>query len=98
MRLRARSAKPPSCGSKSGCQAAMRQALLRGSGPELRPARPDGAQALAEPGPRPRLDFPVAGGRLPTRGLEVLEPGVSLLDEQELFGFKRSGHGCTPHV
>src|SRR5882762_3188552 len=98
MRALARSAKPLSSGSKSGCQAATRRARLRGGGPELRAARPDRAEPLRESGPRPGLDLAVADGRLGTRGFEVLEPGVSLLDQQELFGFKRSGgHGCTSH-
>src|ERR1035437_2413026 len=103
MRALARSARPPSRGSKSQSQEALRQATmrrapLRGRRPELRPTRPDGAQPLGEAGPGPGLDFAVADGRLPTRRLEGLEPGVRLLDQQEFLRLKRYGHGCTSHV
>ena len=48
--------------------------------PELGAARADGAQALVETCPGPRLDLAVARLRLAARRLEVLEPGVGLLD------------------
>ena len=67
--------------------------LLGGADAELRRRcrlqllllRPDRPQPLVEPGPRPRLELLVADLELTPRGLEVLEPGVRLLDQQELI-------------
>src|SRR3954454_601553 len=56
--------------------------------------RPDRAQPLMEPRPRPRLDLPVADLELTARGLEVLEPGVRLLDEQELVRVAVARHNA----
>src|SRR4051812_2304738 len=46
--------------------------------------RPDRPQPLMEPGPRPRLELLVAHLQLTACGFEVLEPGIRLLDQQEL--------------
>src|SRR4051794_13654758 len=62
-------------------------------GAELRALRPDRAQPLAEACPRPWLDLVVAGLGLRPRRLEVLEPGVGLLDHQQLLGFSSGFHG-----
>src|SRR4051812_23720567 len=94
MRVRARSARPRS--------ATRRRARRRG--PKLRRRgrlqflllRPDHAQPLMEPGPRPRLDFAVADLRLTARGFEVLEPGVRLLDQQELVRVAVARHAESP--
>src|SRR5262249_56171655 len=64
-----------------------------GRGLELRALRADGAQPLAKACPRPRLDLFVARFGLSPRRLEVLEPGVGLLDQQELLGFTCRCHG-----
>src|SRR5262249_13621332 len=58
--------------------------VLRGRGAELRAACSDRAEPLRQPGPGPRLDLPVTRRGLAARRLEVLEPRVALLDQQEL--------------
>ena len=50
------------------------------------------AQPLHEARPGPRLELAVAGRRLAAGRLEVLEPGVRLLDHQQLVYFAL-GHG-----
>src|SRR5690348_10765834 len=77
MQARAPSARPRS----GGCR------------PELRAARLDRAEALREARPRPRLDLAVSRRRLRPGRLEILEPGVRLLDQQELLGLALPRHG-----
>ena len=55
---------------------------LRGGWAEPRPARPDGTQPLGEAGPGPGLDLLVPERGLRPGRLEILEPGVGLLDCQ----------------
>ena len=63
---------------------------------ELRAAGAEGAEALVEAGPGPRLDFAIAGGGLVPRRLEVLEPGVRFLDLEQLLRFaNRAGQGVV---
>src|SRR5262249_59731479 len=62
-----------------------------GGGEQLRAARADRAQRLGEPRPRPRLDLAVARLRLAARRVEVLEPGIGLLHEQELVRLPLGG-------
>src|SRR5207253_2816223 len=60
-------------------------ALLSGRcRPQLGATSPDCAEPLAETRPCPRLDFRVARRGLAAGRLQVLEPGVGLLDQQEL--------------
>ena len=59
---------------------------------QLRAARPDRAQALVQPSPRPRLDLAVAHLRLVPRRFQVLEPGVGLLDHEQLLGLALARH------
>src|SRR5260221_434593 len=63
----------------------------RGSGGrcrlQLRAPGAEGAEALVESRPRPRLDLAVARDRLVPRRLEVFEPGVRLLDLEQLLRF-----------
>ena len=82
-------------GGGSGLGAAMGRRFLElgadliicGRRLELRALGADCAQPLAEARPLPRLDLAVARFRLTPRRLEVLEPGVGLLDQQQLLGF-----------
>ena len=48
-----------------------------------------GAEALAQTRPGPGLELAVPRLALPAGGLEVLEPGVRLLDEERLLAFFR---------
>ena len=82
MRARARSARPRPMRFETGMPGGHGVRPLRSRGPELRAARLDRTQPLAEPRPGPGLDLAVARGRLTARRLEVLEPGVRLLDQQ----------------
>src|SRR5215208_4537513 len=68
--------------------------VLRGlRWPKLLALRADRPQALAQARPGPGLDFLVASRRLTPRRCEVLEPGVGLLDQQQLVRFSsRRGH------
>src|SRR4051812_18778315 len=59
---------------------------------QLGAARADRPEPLVETGPRPRLDLLVPGLRLVPRRLEVFEPGVRLLDHQQLFRFALVHH------
>src|SRR5512142_3287656 len=97
MRARARSAKPRSGGSNS-VPRSVTVPLLRRRRPELRAPRLDRPQPLRQAGPRPGLDLAVARLGLRPRRLEVLEPGVRLLDQQELFGFVIPSHSATSGV
>ena len=65
------------------------------SGAQLGASGLDGSEALGQPGPGPGLDFLVAERRLPAGRLQVLEPGVCLLDQEQLMGFALSGHQTT---
>src|SRR4029079_8531608 len=60
-------------------------ARLRGCGAQLRAARTDRPEPLVEARPGPRLDLPVPGLGLVAGRLEVLEPGVRLLDHEQLL-------------
>ena len=60
--------------------------LRRRSRLQLLLLRPDRPQPLMEPGPRPWLELLVPDLELTPGGLEVLEPGVRLLDQQQLVG------------
>src|SRR5207244_7164996 len=61
------------------------------------PAPPvDGPQPLSETCPRPRLELGIARLVLPTRCFEVLEPGVRLLDLQQLLSELSLGHLAPP--
>src|SRR5436190_37381 len=63
---------------------------------EFRPPGSEGAQALVEARPGPGLDLAVARQRLVPRRLEVLEPGVRLLDLEQLLRFaNRPGEGVV---
>ena len=68
---------------------------LRSRGPKSGASGTDGPQALAEPCPCPWLELLVAAFVLPTGRLEVLEPGVRLLDLQQLFCKLRVRHAET---
>ena len=70
--------------------------LRRRSRPEPRAPRLDGAQALRQTRPGPRLDLVVAVLRLAPSHLEVLEPRISFFDLQELFGFAFRHHRSPP--
>jgi hypothetical protein len=59
----------------------------RGRGPELRATGAESSETLIEAGPRPRLDLAVPGDRLVPGRLEVFEPGVRLLDLEQLLRF-----------
>ena len=52
--------------------------------PELRPPRPDRPEPLGQASPGPGLHLAVASRSLRPRRREVLEPGVGLLDQQQL--------------
>src|SRR5881227_2492537 len=74
--------------------------LLGSSRPELRAPRLDRAESLTKSRPGPRLDLRVAKRGLTPGGLEVLEPGVRLFDQQELVGFghlRHRGHLPVAH-
>src|ERR671934_578319 len=66
--------------------------------PQLRAPRFDRAQSLRQSRPRPRLHFLVAQRSLTARCLQVLEPGVGLLDHEQLVGFALSGHLATSRL
>jgi len=66
--------------------------LRRSSGTELGALGSNSTQPLAEAGPGPGLDLAVAIRGLGPRRLEVLEPGVGFLDQQQLLGFWSGGH------
>ncbi len=71
-------------------------ALRSGCRLELRAAGAEGAETLVQAGPCPRLDLAVALHGLVPRGLEVLEPGVGLLDLEQFLGFaNRPGEGVV---
>src|SRR5438445_9303917 len=96
MPARRRSAKPPSSGSRRGTQPAI---VLLGRGrSEPRPPRLDRPQPLAQARPGPGLDLAVADRRLAPRRLQILEPGVRLLDHQQLFRLSLRRHVITPGV
>src|SRR6266540_2982067 len=95
MRARARSARPPSVGSKPR-QATIRRPSGRGRRAELRAAGFDRPEPLGEARPRPRLELPVADRRLSPSRLEILEPGVRLLDQQQFLGLARPSHRQPP--
>src|SRR5262249_26665002 len=59
---------------------------------QLRAPGADRPHALLQACPRPRLDLLVAHGRLRACRLEVLEPGVGLLDEKQLFRLALTRH------
>src|SRR6266536_1508990 len=85
MRARAHSARRP-------CATARRGRLRRGCRLQLLFLRLDRAEALREPGPGPWLELLVPKLRLASRGLEVLEPGVRLLDQQQLVRVASRSH------
>src|SRR5215467_14264894 len=61
----------------------------------------ESAEALVEAGPGPRLDFAVTRHRLIPRRLQVLEPGVRLLDLEQLLRFPNrpcEGVGVIVHA
>src|SRR5262245_6520945 len=62
-----------------------------GGGREPRPPGADAAEALREPHPRPGLDLGVPDHGLSARGLEVLEPRVGLLDQEDLERLAAAG-------
>src|SRR4051794_32598359 len=94
MRARARSARPRSATRR---RARRRMPKLGGRCRlQLLLLRPDRSQPLMEPGPRPRFDFLVADLELAAGGLEVLEPGVRLLDQQELVRVTVARHAESP--
>ena len=59
----------------------------RGRGIQLRAAGTEGTKSLVEAGPRPGLDLTVTRHRLVPRRLEIFEPGVRLLDLEQLLRF-----------
>lgn len=67
----------------------------RFSWPQPCHARSDGAEPLREARPGPRLDLFVAHLGLRAGGFEVLEPGVRLLYQQQLFGFVPGSYAPT---
>src|SRR4029450_12685317 len=71
---------------------------LRGGGPELCSTGTDGAKPLVQTGPRPWLDLAVGRLRLGARRLEVLEPGVGLLDHEQLLRLALVDHPALPPV
>src|SRR4051812_25717927 len=74
-------------------------ALRRFGGRQLGAADADRPQPGREPRPGPRLDLEVPPGRLAANRLEVLEPGVRLLDQQKLVRLAIShGHPVTSPV
>ena len=68
------------------------ETLCRSSRAQSRALGSHGSQPLTEARPRPRLDLAVAERGLAARRLEVLEPGVGFLDQQQLLGFWSGGH------
>src|SRR4051794_19639560 len=94
MRERARSARPRSVTRRHARRRVPK--LRRSCRLQLLLLRPDRAQPLMEPGPRPRLDFLVADLELAPGCLEVLEPGVRLLDQQELVCVAVARHAESP--
>src|SRR3954451_16665730 len=94
MRARARSARRHSATRKRARR--RRLELGRRCRFQLLFLRPDRPQPLMEPRPRPRFDFVVADLELTARGLEVLEPGVRLLDQQELVRVAVARHAESP--
>src|SRR5215208_1833721 len=94
MRARARSARPYSATRRHARRRVPK--LGRRSRLQFLLLRPDRPQPLMEPCPRPRLDFLVANLQLTARGLEVLEPGVRLLDQQELVRVAVVRHAESP--
>src|SRR6186713_2288755 len=73
-------------------QATSRVGRLRRGRAQPGATRAHGAQPLAETGPGPRLQLRIAVPVLASRRLEVLEPGVRLLDLQQFLGVLGSGH------
>src|SRR3954471_5966066 len=74
-------------------------AVLRRCRTELRAACADRAEPLRQARPCPGLDLAVPRRRLPPGRLEVLEPGVGLLDQQELVCWTLRGwHRSTSPV
>jgi hypothetical protein len=69
-----------------------RGAASGGGRPQARATGADGAQALRESGPGPRLELLVARFVLASRRLEILEPGVGLLDLKQFLCELRLGH------
>ena len=67
---------------------------------ELGAPRPDRTQPLRETRPRPGLDLEYRSVALPAGRLEVLEPRVRLLDQQQLDRFLVAGqaHAASPPV
>src|SRR6266849_2897525 len=82
--------KPRTQGS-SAARLAERRPDGKGSGggrrPELRAAGAQGSQALVEAGPGRWLDLAIPRNRLVPGRLEVLEPGVGLLDLEQFIPF-----------
>ena len=90
--------KPRNQGSSADRRARFAGAGLTSGGgrPELRTAGAEGAETLVEAGPGPRLDLSVTRHRLVPRRLQVLEPGVRLLDLEQLLRFaNRPGEGVV---
>src|SRR5579859_2367752 len=73
-----------------------RRRLRSRGGFELGAAGAESPKALVEPGPRPGLDLSIPRDGLVPRRLEVLEPGVRLLDLEQLLRFAhRPGEGVV---
>src|SRR5512146_581057 len=98
MRARARSARRRCASSPLGTQEAMAVSPSGRSRPEPRPPRSDGPEALTQSCPGPGLELAVAGVGLAARRLEVLEPRVGLLDQQQLLRLTLRRHGITSGV
>src|SRR5437016_46662 len=64
-------------------------------GLQLRAAGTEGPEALVETGPRPGLNLTVPRNRLVPGRLEVLEPGVRLLDLEQLLRLSYRSGGCV---
>ena len=73
------------CGGRRGLNWPGRPCRLGGGRAKARPAGANGAQALIEARPGPRLDLGVARLGLDARRFEVLEPGIRLFDLQQLL-------------
>src|SRR5262249_37987890 len=65
---------------------------------ELRAPGADRPQALGQPRPGPRLYLEVASRGLATDRLQVLEPGVCFLDQQQLESLLRAREGHADHL
>src|SRR6476620_7236783 len=63
---------------------------------QLGAARTDRSESLVEARPGPWLDLAIAGLRLVAGRLEVLEPGVRLLDHEQLLGLALVHHPGAP--